>query len=200
MEGNETARLIRPLPRLTPREWTLWLSLGLVIQASMWVWGDLHQEGPEQAIRYAARYSGRFSFLAFLTSVTLLTLWAGDPKKWKRAFIASLFFAWVHLLHFGYLATNLAWNAIEPEVFKAIGGALAYLTLLVHPRVLMKRGWRHGFHAWYVYFVGLVMALTFLARIKGEFPGAPASPVHGCGIVAVVLALGMFTRKRFFHL
>ena len=176
-----------------------WLILGLLVQASMWMWGQMHQEGPLEAIRYAARYSGRFSFLSFLASVLFLTQWGGDPQKWQRAFTASVFFAWVHLLHFGYLAANLSWNHIEPEVPKAIGGGLAYLTLVFHPRALMTRRWKHGFHAFYVYFVGLVMALTFVARIRGEFPGAAPSGFHFVGIAAVALAWLAFTKKRFFQ-
>jgi hypothetical protein len=186
-------------PGVPLRQALPWLAVGLLIQGSMWVWGEMQGQGHLEAIRYAARYSGRFSFLAFLFSVFCLIQWGGDLQKWRRAFLSSLFFAWVHVLHFGYLATNLAWNEIDPEVPKAIGGALAYVTLVVHPRMLMTRGWRDGVHIWYVYFVGFVMAFTFVARIKGEFPGAPASNFHYCGIVAVMVVLGMFTRKRFFR-
>ena len=40
-------------------------------------------------------------------------------------------------------------------------------------------------HLIYFYYVGFVMAMTFLARIRGEFEGAPQSDFHYFGVLLI---------------
>ena len=56
------------------------LMLGLLLQATAGAMGFLHDEGMVEAMRYAARYSGRVSFLAYLMS--MLVFHAGSPDRW----------------------------------------------------------------------------------------------------------------------
>lgn len=173
------------------------LLVGFVAQALMGGIGFAQADAAGEVAGLAARYSGRFSFLVFLSTVVALIQWFRDASRWSVAFLWSAGFAWVHLLHFGYLTSNLWLNDIEPEVPKAMGGALAYVLIVAHPFLMLKRRPDQPWHAVYVYFVGLVMALTFLARYRGEFPGAAPSAVHLLGMGTVVIALSVFTYQRF---
>ena len=50
--------------------------------------------------------------------------------------------------------------------------------ILTHPLWVRRLRPRHGWHVVHYLYVGLVMML-FVAQLKGEFPGADPSPVHG---------------------
>ncbi|MEL7163704.1 MAG: hypothetical protein AAFN92_23295, partial [Bacteroidota bacterium] len=54
---------------------------------------------------------------------------------------------------------------------------------------VMQRIQKNWMHLVYFSYVGLVMALTYLARIKGEFEGVTPVPVHYVGIGLAVLAV-----------
>ena len=170
--------------------------LGLLLQATAGALGYLHDEGMVEAMRYAARYSGRVSFLAYLMSMLAFTGWLGGRVDRDTAVHTAFLFAWLHLLHFGYLATNISMSAITPEPVKVAGGALAYGMILMHPLWLRRLRPRHGWHVVHYLYVGLVMMLTFFARLKGEFPGAAPSPIHGIGIAVCLLAIGAFLWQR----
>ena len=172
------------------------LVLGLLLQATVGAMGFLHDEGMVEAMRYAARYSGRISFLAYLTSMTVFTGWLAGRVDRTTVVHAAFLFAWLHLLHFGYLATNISMSAITPEPVKVAGGALAYGMILTHPLWVRRLHPRHSWHVVHYLYVGLVMMLTFVARLKGEFPGAAPSPIHGVGIAVCVLAIGAFLWQR----
>ena len=78
------------------------------------------------------------------------------------------FFAWVHLVHLGFLAANVIGNEVGLVPVKVLGGALAYGMILVYPfvmRRLPRASWWHPFH---FYYVGFVMLMTFIARVKGD--------------------------------
>ncbi|MDT0558345.1 hypothetical protein RM697_06795 [Ichthyenterobacterium sp. W332] len=79
-------------------------------------------------------------------------------------------FAIVHLIHFMFLATNVCLNEIPLEIPKVIGGALAYLMIVVAP--LKFNQLSKTLQVIYFYYVSLVMILTYVARIKGDFKGA----------------------------
>ncbi len=81
-----------------------------------------------------------------------------------------LLFAVLHVIHFGFLATNVILNNIPIVPVKLTGGALAYLMIVLAPLVLhkLKLGWQLV----YFYYVSLVMLITYVARAKGNFEGA----------------------------
>ena len=172
------------------------LMLGLLLQATAGAMGFLHDEGMVEAMRYAARYSGRISFLAYLVSMLVFTRWLSGGVDRTMAVHTAVLFAWMHLLHFGFLAANISMSAITPEPMKVAGGALAYGMILTHPLWVRRLRPRHGWHVVHFLYVGLVMILTFVARLKGEFPGADPSPVHDVGIAVGLLAIGAFLWQR----
>ena len=153
----------------------------------------------EDTFRYAARYSGRLSFLVFIYSFYLFA--STQPKPLAehlelRNFISL--FAILHLIHFGFLAMSVYLNKIPLETVKVIGGALAYLMIVIAPFKLHQLKYR--FQLIYFYYVSLVMALTFVARIKGEFPGAAPYWFHYAGLATMVLCcllFGIWMRQSF---
>jgi hypothetical protein len=54
---------------------------------------------------------------------------------------------------------------------KIAEGFLAYLVIVIYPFYMTKVK-RFGIHLIYFYYMGFVMAVTFLARIREEFEGA----------------------------
>jgi hypothetical protein len=68
------------------------------------------------------------------------------------------------------LATNVYLNSVPLESAKLAGGAWAYCMIVAAPFYL------HKVNFWlrltYFYYTSLVMILTYVARIKGDFQGA----------------------------
>ena len=136
----------------------------------------LHPEVGE-TFRHAARYSGRLSAIIFLFTFYLFahsypTALAHNTQL--RNFI--LLFAILHVIHFGFLVTNVYLNAVPLEAVKLAGGALAYLMIVVAPYKLHQL--KPKFQLVYFYYVSLVMILTYMARIKGDFEGAEPFWLH----------------------
>ncbi|MCH1576481.1 MAG: hypothetical protein L7S67_09420 [Flavobacteriales bacterium] len=173
------------------------LLIGLLAQALLGILGHAQADDAGAAAGLAARYSGRLSFLVYLSVVLALIMWHRDASRWRGAFLLSAGFAWAHLLHFGYLTHNLILNGIAPEVPKAIGGALAYALIVAHPVLMLRRRPEQAWHPVYVFYVGLVMGLTFLARYRGEFPGAEPEPAHLLGMGLVAVAFLVYAHQRF---
>jgi len=172
------------------------LFIGLLLQATAGALGWLDQGSMTDAMRMAARYSGRISFLAYLTAMWAFARWATGAGSRAMAADAAFAFAWIHLLHFGYLAANIRMSDITPEWFKAVGGALAYVMILTHAMWVRRWPARHPYHAVHFSYVGLVMVGTFVSRWRGEFPGSEPSPLHGVGVAVTVLALAGFFWAR----
>ena len=124
----------------------------------------------EYTFRYAARYSGRLSAFVFLYAFYLFTKRPKDLGSNRRARNFITLFAVVHVIHFGFIALSVYLNAIPLETIKVIGGALAYSMIVIAPFKLHLLKFSHQLI--YFYYVSLVMILTYVARIKGDFPGA----------------------------
>ncbi|MEZ7855054.1 MAG: hypothetical protein QMB12_08125 [Cyclobacteriaceae bacterium] len=104
-------------------------------------------------------------------------------KKWVPVFSI------MHVIHFGFLAASVGLNDL-PIVPKLIGGFLAYVGILCYPFFIGKIR-RIAFHLIYFYYVGFVMAMTFLAHIRGEFVGADPEVFHFIGFGIVLVSFGM---------
>ena len=145
----------------------------------------------EDAFRFAARYSGRLSLLVFFFA---FYLYARDyPKpvgenRQLRNFI--LLFAVLHLIHWGFLATNIYLNDIPIVVVRVLGGALAYGMIVAAPFALHRV--KPELQLIYFYYVSLVMGLTYWARVKGDFEGAETTWFHFAGLGIVILCCGLF--------
>jgi len=125
----------------------------------------------EETFRYAARYSGRLSALIFITTFYLFASYYPTPVKQNTQLQNSvMLFAVLHVIHFGFLAMNVYLNSIPLEAVKVAGGALAYLMIVAAPFKLHQVNIK--VQLVYFYYVSLVMILTYVARIKGDFEGA----------------------------
>ena len=140
-----------------------------------------------EVIRHAARYSGRLSAVIFLGAFFLYVRAPNElsvPQSNVRLGLGL--FAFLHLIHFGLLAANVSMNEVPLIPVKVAGGALAYMMIILAPFYLHKLSLK--FHLIYFYYVTLVMCLTYVARLKGEFEGAEPSLFHYIALSLMLLA------------
>lgn len=174
------------------------LLLGIAAEIAIFLVAYMVQPSIEEGFRYAARYSGRLSAFVFLSAFYLFTKAHPTPlKDSPRVRDNIILFAVLHLIHFGFLATNVYLNDIPLVPTKLIGGGLAYLMIVVAPFALHNL--KLPVQLVYFYYVTLVMTITYLARIKGDFEGAEPSWFHGLMIGVFLLAaisFGWWLRKK----
>lgn len=170
------------------------LVLGILIEVVILLYSNLITENTPELFKYAARYSGRFSLFVFLIAFYFYTF----SKKLQLTNFIKLF-ALVHLIHFGFLATNIYLNEITLEVPKLIGGALAYIMIVIAPFKLdtLSTKWQLV----YFYYVSFVMIMTYIARIKGDFEGAEPFWFHYAVLITIILCcigfgLRLYKRKK----
>ena len=154
--------------------------------------------------RYSARYSGRLSLIIYLYCF----------YKFYRAFLKSdnlkrvkdlvFIFGVLHVIHFGFLALSVYLNNLPIIPVKITGGALAYSMIIIYPFIIEKIK-KHIYHLIYFYYVGIVMLMTYVARIKGDFEGAEPEIFHKIAFVFLILVFLKFgyifyiQRKNFKH-
>ena len=160
--------------------------LGVGIEIAIFLVSYLLTPSLPEGFRLAARYSGRLSASVFLYT---FYLFAKSPpshveSKFPLRNWLSLF-AVLHLIHLGFLASNVYLNAIPLEAHKVAGGMLAYLMIVVAPFFLHRV--KLPLQLVYFYYVSLVMILTYVARIKGDFEGAEPYWLHYVA-VGIILA------------
>ncbi len=147
----------------------------------------LHPEW-EETFQYAARYSGRLSAVVFLYTfysyAMTFPLVLGKNLK-VRHFIKL--FAVLHVIHFAFLALNIYLNDIQLVPVKLLGGALAYLMIVVAPFILHRL--KRPFQLLYFYYVALVMTITYVARVQGDFEGAQPYWLHDAMLVIFLVAM-----------
>ncbi|MEL6721295.1 MAG: hypothetical protein AAFP82_21520 [Bacteroidota bacterium] len=163
------------------------------VLAELLIFGFSYGFHPEtgDTFRHAARYSGRLSLLVFLYTFYLYASNYPKPVKEYQALRNFLtLFAILHLIHFGFLSASVYLNAIPLETSKVIGGALAYLMIVAAPFKLHQVNVK--LQLVYFYYVSLVMALTIVARLKGELEGAEVSWFHYLGLSLIVLCAVLF--------
>lgn len=133
-----------------------------------------------ECFKLSARYSGRASALVFFTSLGLFLRAQNRSEAWVPLLVCLKFFALIHLIHLGFLATNIYLNEIPIVPSRLAGGALAYLLIII--AAWRFRPWRRGFQYLYFTYVNLVVFLTYLARVQGKFEGAETHWIHYIGI------------------
>ncbi|MFP4844383.1 hypothetical protein [Winogradskyella sp. PE311] len=97
------------------------------------------------------------------------------------------------MIHFGFLATNVYLNAIELVPIKLLGGCAAYLMIIVAPFKLHKLSFIKQLI--YFYYVSLVMILTYVARVKGDFEGAEPFWFHYLSLSILIFCCIFFAWK-----
>lgn len=171
-----------------------WLLIGVAFEVLILGYSYfLFPEEPNEIFRHAARYSGRLSLFVYLFAFSTFTLVFHDGRPGGMASVKKvvIIFCVLHFIHFGFLATNVLMNEIELVPYKLAAGALGYLMILLYP-FLMDRIKNKQLHFVYFLYLGIVIIGTYMARIKGEFPGVTPGPIHYFGVIATVLALLVF--------
>ncbi len=174
-----------------PLNLTLWLLLGSLAEAAIFVFCYLSFSEMGEVFRYSARYSGRLSLLVYLICFFLFAKSYKTSSEVSTVNVrrAVTIFCVLHFIHFGFLATNIYLNDIQLIPYKLAGGFLAYLLILVYPFAMKRLKPASPLHFVYFYYVGLVMGITYLSRIKGQFEGASPEAFHYFGLAATILAL-----------
>jgi hypothetical protein len=167
------------------------LVLGILAEVVIFLVSYILDSSLEVTFRYAARYSGRLSAVTFLTVFYLFASSFPSPVlKNKPLRNGLILFAVLHVIHFGFLATNVYLNEIPLIPAKLAGGALAYLMIVAAPFFLHKL--KPKFQLVYFYYVSFVMIMTYVARAKGDFQGAKPYWLHYSMIVIFVICCIIF--------
>jgi uncharacterized membrane protein YoaK (UPF0700 family) len=117
-----------------------------------------------------------------------------ERNKYNKTKKVVLLFSVLHLIHFIYLAFSVWLNELPIIPYKLLGGFIAYILIIIYP-LLIDKIKKTIYHIIYFYYVGIVMAVTYLARIKGEFIGAPTELFHYFGFSIVILIFILFGYK-----
>ena len=154
--------------------------------------------------RYSARYSGRLSLIIYLYCFYKFYRAFLNSDNLKRVKDLVFIFGVLHVIHFGFLALSVHLNNLPIIPVKITGGALAYLMIIIYPFIIEKIK-KHIYHLIYFYYVGIVMLMTYVARIKGDFEGAEPEIFHKIAFVFLILVFLKFgyifyiQRKNFKH-
>lgn len=170
-----------------------WLLVGVILEGI--IFGSCYAMFEElgEVFRHAARYSGRLSLFVYLFTFSYFALTYHDTSSGVMDNVRKLvtIFCVMHFIHFGFLAMNVYLNEIPLVPYKLAGGALGYLMILLYP-FFLTRIKRKALHNIYFFYLGIVMILTYLARIKGEFVGMTPGPIHYFGMGSVLLAFVVY--------
>lgn len=182
-------------PRLPEKSFPLfpWLLGGVLLEVLILGYSYMSFDEPGEVFRHAARYSGRLSLFVYLFVFSYFALTYHNTSSGVMENVRRLvsIFCVMHFIHFGFLAMNVYLNEIPLVPYKLAGGALGYLMILLYPFFLTSIK-RKAWHNIYFYYLGIVMILTYLARIKGEFVGVTAGPIHYFGMGSVLLAFVVY--------
>lgn len=154
--------------------------------------------------RYSARYSGRLSLIIYLYCFYKFYRDFLNSDNFKRVKDLVFIFGVLHVIHFGFLTLSVYLNNLPIIPIKITGGALAYLMIIIYPFIIEKIK-KHIYHLIYFYYVGIVMLMTYVARIKGDFEGAEPEIFHKIAFVFLILVFLKFgytfytQRKNFKH-
>ena len=154
--------------------------------------------------RYSARYSGRLSLIIYIYCFYKFYMAFLNIGNLKRVKDLVFVFGFLHVIHFGFLALSVYLNNLTIIPVKITGGALAYIMIIIYPFIIEKIK-KHIYHLVYFYYVGFVMLMTYVARIKGDFEGAEPKIFHKIAFVFLILVFLKFgytfyiQRKNFKH-
>lgn len=141
--------------------------------------------------RYSARYSGRLSLIIYLYCFYKFYRAFLIKDKLKRVKDLVFIFGVLHVIHFGFLVLSVYLNDLPIIPVKITGGALAYLMIIIYPFIIEKIK-KYVYHLIYFYYVGIVMLMTYVARINGEFVGAEPEIFHKIAFIFLILVFLKF--------
>jgi hypothetical protein len=179
------------------------LPYGYGLEALVFIMAYLESYGDTTAFfQAAARLSGRVSLLFFLIFGIYTTVYpsvkTGIELKVKTSL--SKDFAIVHVIHWMFLAVAVTLSGFELVFIRVLGGALAYLMIIIMPLVYEKRLFvdkplpilQNG----YIIYVWLIFFMTYLPRILGKVPKVTGSlPTY---IALMVITVGFMVWRIVF--
>ena len=171
------------------------ISFGVFVELLIFLIFFLSVDDISETFRYSARYSGRLSLIVYLYCFYVFSR-EFERNKYNKTKKVVLLFSVLHLIHFIYLAFSVWLNELPIIPYKLLGGFIAYILIIIYPFLIDKIK-KTIYHIIYFYYVGIVMAVTYLARIKGEFIGAPTELFHYFGFTIVILIFILFGYKIF---
>lgn len=171
------------------------ISLGVFVELLIFFNFFLSVDDISETFRYSARYSGRLSLIVYLYCFYVFSK-EFEGNKYNKTKKVVLLFSILHFIHFIYLAFSVWLNELPIIPYKLLGGFIAYILIIIYP-LLIDKIKKTIYHIIYFYYVGIVMAVTYLARIKGEFIGAPTELFHYFGFSIVILIFILFGYKMF---
>ncbi|MFL2612800.1 MAG: hypothetical protein ACJ0O5_05160 [Flavobacteriaceae bacterium] len=174
------------------------LLIGVLIEILIFSIFYLLKDNIGDIFRYSARYSGRVSLIIYLYCFHLFyqsVLVKGSLKRLKEL---VYIFGVLHLIHFCFLALSVYLNDLPIIPVKVTGGALAYLMIILYPFVINKIK-KRSYHLIYFYYVGIVMLLTYVSRIKGDFIGADPELFHKIAFVVLIFCFLFYGIKLYQH-
>ena len=171
------------------------ISFGVFVELLIFLIFFLSVDDISETFRYSARYSGRLSLIVYLYCFYVFSL-EFERNKYNKTKKVVLLFSVLHLIHFIYLAFSVWLNELPIIPYKLLGGFIAYILIIIYP-LLIDKIKKTIYHIIYFYYVGIVIAVTYLARIKGEFVGAPTELFHYFGFSIVILIFILFGYKMF---
>ena len=171
------------------------ISLGVFAELLIFLIFFLSINDISETFRYSARYSGRLSLIVYLYCFYVFSK-EFEGNKYNKTKKVVLLFSVLHLIHFIYLAFSVWLNELPIIPYKLLGGFIAYILIIIYP-LLIDKIKKTIYHIIYFYYVGIVMAVTYLARIKGEFVGAPTELFHYFGFSIVILIFILFGYNMF---
>lgn len=173
------------------------LSLGILAELIILIFFYLSSENIGDIFRMSARYSGRLSLIVYLVCFYHFTFSFIKKKSIYKLNQSVIIFCVLHYIHFIYLSLSVYLNDLPIIPSKLTGGFIAYLMILIYPIVINKIK-KIIFHFIYFYYVGIVMVITYLERIRGNFEGAEPELFHYIGLVSIIislLAFGLYFNK-----
>jgi hypothetical protein len=166
------------------------LPYGYGLEVMVLIMAYLESYGDTTAFfQVASRLSGRVSLLFFLIYAIYATL-SPSPKNRDSRTVKegieltvktslSKDFAIIHVIHWMFLAVAVTLSGFELVFIRMIGGALAYLMIILMPLVYEKRLFINRplqmLENGYIIYVWFIFFMTYVPRILGKVPKATGS-------------------------
>ena len=176
-----------------------YLIFGVLLELLILLYFYLMMDNYGDIFRYVARYSGRLSLIIYLFCFYQYVCSFERLKNIQNTKTAVSIFCILHLIHFVFLVLSLYFNELPLIPFKVAGGFLAYIFIIIYPLIIDKIS-KSIYHIIYFYYVGIVMLMTYVARIKGEFIGAEPELFHYVALIILLVAFLFFGYLIFSHL
>ena len=144
-----------------------------------------------EVFRFPALYSGRLSLGIYLLCFFLFRAASLKNKSVEITKKALGVFAIMHLIHFFFLAYSIYLNQVLILPTRLAGGFIAYLMIVIYPFLIEKIN-RKAYHLIYFYYVGFMMIMTYISRIRGQFVGADPEVFHYITLGLLLVSLLFF--------